>query len=154
MSKGHLVLMAAIALGGVLVACGGGGSPPDLTPVRDALPLYPGASVVQQNAPPRPITSTNPKQFLYDRLYLVGGLATQEDITNGMKTALGQAGWQQEEPTKSQSKEIRRYCELVWVQCESFLKEGVRVVVSVPLPLSLNPAAPQGANYHTHLEQA
>ena len=154
MLRGYLGLIAAAALAGVLVACGGGASPPDLTPVRDALPLYPGASVIQENAAPTGIEGASLKQFVYDRLYLARGLVTQEDIANGMKAELEKAGWQQEEPTRSKSKDMRTYCELVWVQCESFVKEGVRVVVSVPLPLNFNPAAPQGANYHTHLEKA
>ena len=48
---------------------------------------------------------------------------------------------------------MRDYCTLTWVKCGSFVKNHVRVVVSVPLPLNLNPAAGEGANYHTHLEK-
>jgi hypothetical protein len=115
--------------------------------------MYPGASVVSQGVRPNTVVEGNDNLFSYDRLYVVYGLPQQDEMLNRMTELLAQAGWLQDEQATSRSEGMRYYCSLGYVKCASFTKEDVRAVVSVPLPLSLNPVAPQGSNYHTHLEK-
>lgn len=144
----------SVAVAAVVGACSSGSStPPDLSSTRDTLPVYPGASVVSEGVRPNTVVEGSSNLFSYDRLYVVGGAPKQEEMLSEMTTLLTQAGWQQESATKSHSTGIRYYCSLAYVKCASFVKDGVRAVVSVPLPLNLNPAAGEGANYHTHLEK-
>jgi len=144
-----LAVVAAIA-----AACSSGSStPPDLSSARDTLPVYPGAAVVREGVRPNSVAEGSNSVFAYDRLYVIGGTPQQDEMLDKMTELLAQAGWQQESTTTSHSKGIRYYCSLGYVKCASLVKDGVRVVVSVPLPLNFNPQAGEGANYHTHLEK-
>ncbi len=146
-------LLAAVAA--IAAACGSSGSstPPDLSSTRDTLPIYPGASVVREGVRPNTVVEGSDSVFGYDRLYVIGGAPKQDEMLSKMTELLTQAGWQQEDTPTSHSKGMRYYCSLGYVKCASFVKDGVRAVVSVPLPLNLNPVAGEGANYHTHLEK-
>jgi hypothetical protein len=63
-------------------------------------------------------------------------------------------GWEKEHLPKPKAKDMQNYCSASGaVTCLSFTKEDVRMIVSAPIQLQLNPIATQGVSYHFHLEK-
>ncbi len=141
---------AALLAGLCLSACGGGGGP-DFSSQRNTLPAYPGATVARQGGGPYGETSSS---YRYDRLYVTGVNVSQDLILTSMTTRLQQAGWQQETPVTSHVKALLNYCQTApaVIKCASFVKGGVRVLVTVLPPLGFGGRVPP-TYYHTHLEK-
>jgi hypothetical protein len=147
--------MLLIALCGLLVAVACSDSEPlDLTPVRDSLPVIPGSVINLEGGPPAGLVKGDLEVFKYDRRYFAGGhQVTREQLLDFYKEEMPKQGWELEEPTTSRYEEFRNYCNAQFISCLGYVKEGARVIVSAPIQLSLNPIAPEGANYHLHVEE-
>ena len=92
-------------------------------------------------------------RYRYDRTYFVSGKITQDELLGAMVDLLQGAGWRIEDAPKSNNENLQPSLSSGVFKSASFAKDGVRVLILVPLPLQLNPQAPVGADYFVHFEE-
>ena len=148
-------MLLLAALEATLVACGGGGKPVDLVPVRDALPVFPGASLASTGTAPPGLLNGKPAQFTVDQQYFIAGFEiTREDVLAFYRQELPKQGWKETDPkTASKNAYMDGYCSASpWISCVSFVTDAVGLIISAPMPLGLNPITATGSSFHIHLE--
>lgn len=139
----------------LLVACGNGGPPVDLTSVRDSLPHPAGAYAVATGAPPPGANVDDLDPYKADQLYFLPGTElTREEVIDFFRRELPKLGWELEEPPGAASGEFfQAYCNAPWISCADFVKGDARVIIAALTPFGFNPVAPAGNTYHVHLEE-
>jgi len=141
---------------GLGVACGGGGSstPPDLTKTYDTISFYPGSSVDGGPVAPAGIIRYQVKDFVNDRrMAVLSPNITREQVLDYFSQDLPKRGWTKEDPPKPRTQVMKDYCKNPIYTCLSFTKDDIRLIVSAPIQLGLNPEQTQGISYHIHLEK-
>jgi hypothetical protein len=161
--------VAALLGAALAVACGGAGDVgrvEDPNAIFDAFPLYPGTDLDGAPAPPAGLVGGDIHHFDDDRRFFVAGPnPTQGSVLAFYSEEVPQLGWEVEDPVKPRIEEMKNYCPKMalsdatagtplgsFVTCLGFVKDDVRMIISVPIQLQLNPIAAQGVSYHVHLE--
>ena len=92
-------------------------------------------------------------RYKYDQTYFISGKITQDELLGAIVDLLQGAGWRMEDAPTSNNETLQPLLSGGVFKSASFAKDGVRVLVMVPLPLQLNPQAPVGADYFVHFEE-
>ena len=151
-----LLLLGAAAV--LAVACGGSSKPLDPTSIYNTITFFPGSTIDGPNngaVAPAALAKFDIKTFKNDRrMFLASSTVGKDEILNYYAQQLPKLGWEKEDPPKPKAKDMQNYCSASSViTCLSFTKEDVRMIVSAPIQLQLNPSATQGVSYHFHLEK-
>ena len=148
-----LLLLGAAAV--LAVACGGSSKPLDPTSIYNTITFFPGSTIDRGPVAPAALAKFDIKTFKNDRrMFLASASVTKDDVLNYYSQELPKLGWEKEDPAKPKAKDMQNYCSAApAITCLSFTKEGVRMIVSAPIQLQLNPSATQGVSYHFHLEK-
>ena len=139
-----ILLIAVVSCGG-----GGGSTAPPFMAERDALPVFPGASVVRDGASLAGDTSST---YASDRLYRTATEAAPGEIVEWMTTSLKEQGWAAAPVSVSTPAEGSVACQPPVLACASFTKAGVRLTVTAAAVIGFGGQAPPSL-YHVHFEK-
>ena len=148
-----VVLLALLA-----GACAGESSKPtqEVLDARDTAPMFPNAELARSGLPPPGLGAAAEDRDFYsaDQTYFVDAQDAQEQILQFFRTEMPKQGWTLEDPAvPSRNEHMADYCTNPrFIMCLSFVKAGVRAIISAPVSFSLSSSGPQGSNYSVHLE--
>jgi hypothetical protein len=155
MKRSLTVLALALALSAAVLAaaCGGSSEPKNLTKIYDTVRFFPGSTIDGFAVPPAALARGNIATFKNDRrMFVASSTVTKDQVLDYYSQELPKLGWKKEDPAKPKAQDMKNYCSAGFVTCLSFLKDNVRMIVSAPIQLQLNPQSAQGVSYHFHLE--
>ncbi len=151
-----LALMAALVF---VTGCGGGDDEPEnLRDIYETLAFYPGSTIDGPNdgaVGPATLVRGDIETFKNDRrMFLASSSVTKDDVLEFYAEEIPKLGWEKEDPPDPQAEDMQNYCSASFVTCHSYIKDDVRMIISAPIQLQLNPISTQGVSYHFHLEGA
>lgn len=156
LSLAVLALVLVLSSAVLSAACGGNSEPKNLQAIYDTITFFPGATIDGPNngaVAPGGLTQGDINTFKDDRrMFIASTTTTREQVLDYYKTEIPKLGWNVEDPPKPKAKDMKNYCSVDFVTCLSFVKDDVRMIVSAPIQLQLNPIATAGVSYHFHLE--
>ncbi len=167
------LLLLATLCGVVAPGCGGGDEEAaDLRPILDTLPVFPGAAIDGPNNganAPALLVQGDIEHFSNSRrMFVASATTTQTQVLDFFREEVPKLGWELEDPPDPNTPEMAGYCATPppitvegtpieqgrIVTCLGYTKDDVRLIVSAPIQLQLNPISTQGASYHLFLEEA
>ncbi len=155
LAAGAFVVLSLLVGATIAAACGGSSKPLDPTSIYNTITFFPGSTIDGGPVAPAVLSKFNMNTFKNDRrMFLASASVTKDEVLNYYAQELPKLGWEKEDPPKPKAKDMQNYCSAVGaITCLSFTKEDVRMIVSAPIQLQLNPIATQGVSYHFHLEK-
>jgi hypothetical protein len=148
-----LILIAAVVL---VAACRSDDkAPDDLTAIYDTITFYPGSTIDGGPVAPATLVLGHMETFVNDRrMFLASSSTTKDEVLDYYAKEIPKLGWEKEDPPDPQAEDMQNYCAAGFVTCHSYIKDDVRMIISAPIQLQLNPISTQGVSYHFHLERA
>jgi hypothetical protein len=148
-----IALALALSSGVLAAACGGNSEPKNLTAIYDTITFFPGSTIDGGPVGPAGLSKGNIETFKSDRrMFIASATVTKDQVLDYYSKEIPKLGWKKEDPAKPKARDMQNYCSAGFVTCLSFLKDNVRMIVSAPIQLQLNPLSTQGVSYHFHLE--
>lgn len=168
-----LALPVLVLLAGFAVSCGGEDEEPaDLRPILDTLPVFPGSAIDGPNDGangPALLVEGEIESFRNSRrMFIASATTTKEQVLDFYRAEIPKLGWEAEDPPDPNTDEMVAYCapappitvegtpveQADLITCMSYTKDDVRLIVSAPIQLQLNPISTQGVSFHLFLEEA